>query len=153
METSIITNTAGLPQHMKRAAKVALAVGATVHVSSDGEQLLAHFADNDRYYFDPENVTLHALEVLGHARLYGFVVPALRDLTEFGEVGGVELTGWTRQHLIVRSVFSTGDVRIQIGASKWFQDFNQNTTIALRHALCLAFSSYYDEAIAPYTEA
>lgn len=150
MQTNQITSTAKLPQHMQRAAKSALAVGATVQISDDGEQLRVKFDGGDLYYFDPENVTLHALELLGHARTFGFVgytpLPRADDADIPVAVAG-------RLPLIVRSVFSAGDVRVQIGASKWFQDFHPNTAIALRRAVCYAFATYYDEAIAPYTEA
>lgn len=146
METTEITSAKNLPQHMQRAAKSAFAVGATVQVSNDGEQLRVQFPGGDLYYFDPENVTMHALELLDCARHSGFAaygaMPELSDMPVMGRVP-----------LIVRSVFSAGDVRIQIGASKWFQDFHKTTHVALRRAICYAFSSYYDEAIAPYTEA
>lgn len=148
MQSSEIKSATKLPQHMQRAAKSALAVGATVQISDDGEQLRVRFDGSDLYYFDPENVTLHALELLGHARMFGFVEPVFNhDATPPEYVGNI------RSPLIVRSVFSAGDVRVQIGASKWFQDFHPNTAIALRRAVCYAFATYYDEAIAPYTEA
>lgn len=150
METTEITSTSKLPEHMKRAAKSAFAVGATVQISSDGEQLRVQFPGGDLYYFDPENVTMHALELLDCARHHGFV-----GLVEAPRQDASEMAQYMlgRSPLIVRSVFSAGDVRIQIGASKWFQDFHQTTHVALRRAICYAFATYYDEAIAPYTEA
>lgn len=149
METVPVTSARDIKPHMQHAVKAALAVGATVELSKDGEQLRARFDGSDLYYFDPENVTLHALELLGAARMLGFVEPVFNhEATPPEYVGTIR-----RASLIVRSVFSAGDVRIQIGASKWFQDFNPNTAIALRRAICYAFASYYDEAIAPYTEA
>lgn len=141
METKTVTSAKNAPQHLQRAVKVALAVGAAVRVSNDGEQLFAQFKTSDSYYFDPENTTLHALEALGEARLHGLVFPG---------VGG---RAWIRQSLVIRTVFSVGDVRVQIGSSKWFADSHLNTTAALRRALCDALASYYDEVIAPYTEA
>lgn len=147
METTEITSAKNLPQYMQRAAKSAFAVGAKVQVSNHGEQLRVQFPGNDLYYFDPENVTMHALELLDNARHFGFVEYAVPTMSTDGIAYAL------RSPLIVRSVFSAGDVRIQIGASKWFQDFHKSTQVALRRAICYAFSSYYDEAIAPYTEA
>jgi hypothetical protein len=147
METTEITSAKNLPQHMRRAAKAALAVGAIVQVSKDGEQLRVQFPGGDLYYFDPENVTMHALELLDCARHNGFVEYVVPTMSTDGKAWPLH------SPLIVRSVFSAGDVRIQIGASKWFQDFHKTTHVALRRAICYAFSSYYDEAIASYTEA
>lgn len=152
METVSITSARDIKPHMQRAVKAALAIGATVELSKDGEQLRARFDGGDLYYFDPENVTLHALELLGAARMWGIVAPR-ETMESFDSGADIRSVVMLREPLIVRSVFSAGDVRIQIGASKWFQDFNPNTAIALRRAICYAFASYYDEAIAPYTEA
>jgi hypothetical protein len=150
METTEITSAVNLPEHMKRAAKSAPTASAVVQVSKDGEQLRVQFPDGDLYYFDPENVTMHALELLDCARHAGFA--GMVELPRQFEDEPVQYVAG-RTSLIVRSVFSEGDVRIQIGASKWFQDFHKTTHVALRRAICYAFSSYYDEAIAPYTEA
>lgn len=138
METTVITRADAAPRHLQRAAKAALAVGASVMANSDGEGLMVQFKESDRYYFDPENVTLHALEMLGHARTYGFVV-----------YSGTAADAWIRVPLVIRTVFSNEDVRVQLGASKWFADKHANTATAMRHALVDAFATYYDEAIAP----
>jgi hypothetical protein len=154
METIKVTHASQVPQHLQRAAKVALAVGATVRVGVDGESLLVQFKDSDSYHFAPEDITLHAFEALGAARTYGMVAPYLRDLSEVGAPGGaVEVIGWVRKSIVIRTIFSVGDVRVQIGASPWFKDEHLNTAVAMRRALVDAFSTYYDEAIAPYTQA
>jgi hypothetical protein len=140
METKQVTNAAQAPQEFQRAAKVALAVGCEVRVSSTGEHLYAKFHNADNYYFDPENVTMHMLEVLNAARTYGFVYfePDV-DAPKRGVAP-----------YVVRVTYSNEDVRVQIGASRWYQNKNPNTAIAMRHALVDAMCDYYDAAIAPF---
>jgi hypothetical protein len=131
METKQITRASDAPRHLQRAAKVALSCGAATFISADGEQLLAKFNDADRYYFDPENVTTHALEAIHHARTYGFVTKA-----------GLHFP------LVVRTVFSQGDIRVQIGTSRWYLSNERNTPHALRLAIVMAFEGYYDAEFA-----
>jgi hypothetical protein len=129
---------------LQRAAKCAFAVGADVYVYAvrDESAIYVKFPDNDRARFDPEYNTMHALELLGVARSNGFVTH-----TAIGN-------GVTYLPYVVRVVYSTNDVRVQIGASKWFvTSCLKNTASATRRALVDAFCAYYDEAIAPYTAA
>lgn len=149
METSTVTSVGALPVSLQAAAKCALAVGAAVKVNADGSGLLVQFAESDMYYFDPENISMHALEMLGHARTFGFVQPTVIPDEQERPV----VAGFVRVPLVIRTVFSAGDVRVQIGASRWYVDEHTNTATAMRHALIKAFTAYYDEAIAPYSEA
>ncbi len=149
MESVKVTSAAQVPQPLQRAAKSAFAVGAnSVALNADRDSLLVQFKDADRYYFDPENVTMHALELLGAARTYGLVRPNLRPVIGTYEV---ELVGWLREPLIVRTVYSAGDVRVQIGVGRWHLSERRDTAAALRHALIDALAAYYDETIAPYS--
>ena len=132
MQSKQIPRANEAPAPLRRAAKVAFAVGAEVRVGMDGESLLVQFENSDAYYFDPEHTTLHMLEALGAARTYGFATQ-----------------GFSRLALVVRTVFSNEDVRVQIGASKWFVSKLPNTARALRAAIVDAFCGYYDEAIHP----
>lgn len=144
METVDITRAHQVPKHLQRAAKVALCIGADVRMSADQESLLAQLMPgNDLYYFNPEDVTLHCLEVLGLARQIGFIMYRTKD--------SVHLQG--RTSLVVRTIFCSTDVRVQIGASKWFAVEHTNTAIAMRRAIVDGFCAYYDEQIAPYPEA
>ena len=153
MELKQVYSAADVPNHLKRAAKIALSVGAAVFTATDDESLLVKFQDADRYYFDPENVTLHMLEALNAARMLGFI--AYRDSPACkGDDGNIttRYTGY-RVPLIVRIVHSIQDVRVQIGASRFYASTINNTGVAMRHALCDAFCDYYDQAIQPVTEA
>lgn len=136
MELTAINKASDAPPALQRAAKCALVVGAQVHVGNNREALFVKFDDGDRYHFDPDDATLHALEMLGQARDKGFVSPSP--------------IGPLRQRFIVRVVFGCDDVRVQIGASRWFINQTRNTAVAMRQALVDAFCAYYDEA---YTEA
>lgn len=147
MELKQVYSAAGLPHHLKRAAKIALSVGAAVFITTDNESVLAKFQDADRYYFDPKNVTLHMLEALNAARTLGFI--AYRDALP----PSVDMYVPYRVPLVVRIVHSIQDVRVQIGASRFYASTIQNTGVAMRHALCDAFCDYYDQAIQPHTEA
>lgn len=137
MELTAINKASDAPAALQRAAKCALVVGAQVHVGSERESLFVKFDDGDRYQFDPDDATLHALEMLGQARAKGFV--------GFDPVGNVPY----RARYVVRVVFSDRDVRVQIGASRWYADKTHNTAVAMRSALVDAFCAYYDDA---YTE-
>lgn len=139
MQLSQVLTPNALPRQLQTAAKVALAVGGKVSIGEHGENLIVQFDDNDRYYFDPEGSTLHALEALGHAKTRGL-------MRWSGE-------RFVRTALVFRIVFSNQDVRVQIGASRWYRDNHTNTPAAMRRALVAALSAYYDEAIAPYTAA
>lgn len=144
MQTKVITMASQVPQPHQRAAKIALSVGASVTISNDGEQLLAQFPDCDSYYFDPEHTTLHMLEVLNAARAHGFVMYATApDANNCAYVRG-------RAPLVVRVIYSNEDVRVQIGASRWYAVKNTNTAIAMRHALADALVDYYDAQIQPF---
>jgi hypothetical protein len=149
METTSIVRADQAPHHLQRAAKVALCVGASVMLNADREGLLVEFKESDKYYFDPENVTLHTLEALGHARTYGFLQANVKAVA----IDQLELLGWVRFPAVIRIVHSSADVRVQIGARKWHRDVHANTAIAMRHAIVDAFCGYYDDAIKPYTEA
>lgn len=153
METRTINSAVGLSSALQRAAKVALAVGAACRISADGEQLLAQFKESDSYYFDPENITLHMLEALGEARMHGFITPNIKREPETETTSVDVLVGWARFPFVIRTVYSVGDVRVQIGDSRWYVDTHTNTAHAMRRAIVSAFCAYYDEAIAPYTEA
>lgn len=121
-----ITNISEVPTCSQRAAKVALAIGADVHLDNAGD-LLVSFAGADRYFFDPENVTTHVMEALEYARLYGF------------------MCNGHRVPLIVRIEYSNEDVRVQIGASLWYHCAGINAAAATRRAIVDAFCAYYDE--------
>jgi hypothetical protein len=127
-------------EYLERAAKCAFAVGAKVFVQTvrDESAIHAEFPGADITHFEPEHSTLHALEMLGVARMRGFVKLDV---------------ALCRHPYVVRVVYSVADVRVQIGASKWFTSSLSMTATAMRHALVDAFCSYYDEAIAPYTAA
>lgn len=141
MELTAINKAFDAPAALQRAAKCALVVGAQVHIDSNREALFVKFDDGDRYHFDPDDATLHALEMLGQARTKGFV--------GVDPVGNIPY----RAKYVVRVVFSSIDARVQIGASRWFAADVRNTALGMRRALVDAFCAYYDEAIAPYTEA
>ena len=147
METKRITR--ALPSHgsMQRAVKAALAVGAVVSMNLDGDALFVQFKDSDRYLFDPDNITMHCLELVGVARTHGFL------LCRYDPNDKEHPYKWSRAPLVVRTIFSNIDVRVQIGASKWFNVEHHDTAFALRHSIINAFVTYYDEAIAPYPEA
>lgn len=136
MELTAINKASDAPAALQRAAKCALVVGAQVHVGNNREALFVKFDDGDRYHFDPDDATLHALEMLGQARDKGFV-----STSQIGPL---------RQRLVVRVVFSASDVRVQIGASRWYVAEVRNTALGMRRALVDAFCAYYDDA---YTEA
>lgn len=136
MELTAINKASDAPAALQRAAKCALVVGAQLHVDNDREALFVKFNDGDRYYFDPDDATLHALEMLGQARDKGFVSPSP--------------IGPLRQRFVVRVVFGCDDVRVQIGASRWYVAEVRNTALGMRRALVDAFCAYYDEA---YSEA
>jgi len=144
MEMTKVTQASQVSAHLQRAAKFALAVGADIHMNAEGDSLLAKFADSDRYHFDPEHVTLHCLEALGQARTFGLVAYSYVHADKL--VRGLS-------PLVVRVVFCNTDVRVQIGASRWYVDDHSSTPVAMRKAILTAFCAYYDEAIAPYTEA
>lgn len=138
MELTAINKASDAPAALQRAAKCALVVGAQVHIDGDREALFVKFDDGDRYHFDPDDATLHALEMLGQARTKGFV--------GVDPVGNIPY----RAKYVVRVVFSNSDVRVQIGASRWFMAEVRNTALGMRRALVDAFCAYYDDA---YTEA
>ena len=128
------------PDNLQQAAKVALAVGAACMLNSDRDSLAVKFRGSDVYTFDPANVTLHCLELLGEAKTYGFVEYRHTDT-------GVMML---RQPLVVRIVSSQQDVRVQIGASRWYASKRDKLTTALRESIVTAFADYYDQVIAPY---
>lgn len=152
MELTTINKASDAPAALQRAAKCALVVGAQVHIDSEREALFVKFDDGDRYHFDPDDATLHALEMLGQARTKGFVRYTV-GLPPPGYDGGNIIFRDKPAWFIVRVVFSNRDVRVQIGASRWYVAEVRNTALGMRRALVDAFCAYYDEAIAPYTEA
>lgn len=134
MDRMKITQASQAPSHLQRAAKVALSVGAAVFLSTDGESLMTQFNDADRYYFDPENVTLHMFEALGQARTLGLRTAA----------------GVIRRDLIVLE-FELRGVIAQIGNRPPHCVTNANTVSATRQALVYAFCDWYDFHVATKT--
>jgi hypothetical protein len=130
-----------IPMEYRRAAKCALALGATINrCDADNGLTVAFDGDITSFEFDPELRTMHALELINMARKRGFV-QMTSDLAA------------VRVPYVIRTVFSAKDVRVQIGASKWFVAEFPDTASAIRRAIVDAFCAYYDEAIAPYSEA
>jgi hypothetical protein len=148
MNLDKVTSAAEVSKELVRSAKVALACGAHVELANNRTTLMVKFRNADKYYFDPENATMHMLEALGEVRAYGFAAYRQLPVIENGEVLGIE-NQLTYQPQVVRIVSSATDVRVQIGASRWYADVSESITTAMRRALVTAFCDYYDSAIAP----
>lgn len=114
-----------VPLEFQRAAKVAFAADA-INVSLDEarSQLFIKLKLTDQLWrFDPEYMTTHMLEVIGHVNMNGFGSGIRRDLKiEFNDCGvNVEIKGYSRH-------MASGT----------------NTGLAFRRALVDAFCEYYD---------
>jgi hypothetical protein len=131
------------PKHLQRAAKCALAVGATVRVDADSCLFVTFPGALDNYVFEPETITTHALELLHVARVSGFACYMSQPEPPFALVSH-------RIPYVVRLALSAEDVRVQLGASRWYQSKFLGTERALREATVAAFVDYYDGMIASH---
>lgn len=153
MNLVTIKNASEVPTCLQRAAKCALAVDASVAVNTAGDALMVKFDGGaDRFHFDPDDATLHALEMLDAARTHGFVRYTVSVPPPGCTEGNIIFRGMPAMY-VIRIVHSHDDVRVQIGASRWYTVKHHNTAHAMRTALVDAFCDYYDEAIAPYSAA
>lgn len=128
MELKQIKLASEAPTCLQRAVKVALAVGANVFLTTDQSSLMAQFEGADKYYFDPENVTLHMFEALGQARTFGFAA----------RVRGA------RRHYPVLLNYDLSGVMCRVAGMEPCFSTNPNTCTATRQALVTAFCVYYD---------